>query len=208
MAPPGTFPEGCCGGRFSGGCILWPACVYVPGPEPYWWLLEMSPIGCDDAPTSIPIQLPGATPLRETLLDAGNPSDVEAPAQSAGALSRLDERLERIEKRQLEEAHRGRVYFTYAFLTLIAIFYKLQDPGRYAVYSVFSWYVSLILYMALKKNSERAIQCVWIWIGYSFLIAALICFVMLVIIPMFTKPGEFFSLGSQAAPPPQVPPPQ
>ena len=191
----------------AGECVMWPACVYIPGPEGNKWLLEMAPIGCDDTSSSIPIQ-PTATPLRETLLDAGNPSDVEAPAQSAGALSRLDERLERIEKRQLEEAHRGRVYFTYAFLTLIAIFYKLQDPGRYAVYSVFSWYVSLILYMALKKNSERAIQCVWIWIGYSFLIAALICFVMLVIIPMFTKPGEFFSLGSQAAPPPQVPPPQ
>ena len=206
--PPGTYPEGCCDGRMAGECILWPAPLYIPGPEGNNWLLEMAPIGCDDTQSSIPIQLPGATPLRETLLAAGNSSDVEAPAQSAGALSRLDERLERIEKRQLEEAHRGRVYFTYAFLTLIAIFYKLQDPGRYAVYSVFSWYVALILYMALKKNSERAIQCVWIWIGYSFLIAALICFVMLVIIPMFTKPGEFFSLGSQAAPPPQVPPPQ
>ena len=191
----------------AGECVMWPACVYIPGPEGNKWLLEMAPIGCDDTSSSIPIQ-PTSTPLRETLLDPGKSSDVEAPAQSAGAFSRLEERLERIEKRQLEEAHRGRVYFTYAFLTLIAILYKLQDPGRYAVYSVFSWYVSLILYMALKKNSERAIQCVWIWIGYSFLIAALICFVMLVIIPMFTKPGEFFSLGSQAAPPPQVPPPQ
>ena len=188
----------------AGDCILWPSCLYIPAlGVNNKWTFDRTPIGWGDTPLSIP-----ATPLRETLLAAGNSSDVEAPAQSAGALSRLDERLERIEKRQLEEAHRGRVYFTYAFLTLIAIFYKLQDPGRYAVYSVFSWYVALILYMALKKNSERAIQCVWIWIGYSFLIAALICFVMLVIIPMFTKPGEFFSLGSQAAPPPQVPPPQ
>ena len=205
MAPPGTFPEGCCGGRFSGGCILWPACLYIPGPEPYRWLLELSPIGCDDTPS---IQLPTSTPLRETLLDAGNPSDVEAPAQSAGALSRLDERLERMEKRQLEEVHRGRVYFTYAILTLIAILYKLQNPDLYGVYSIFNVYVALILYMAIKKNSVRAIQGVWLCIGYGFLISALIAFVMMVIIPIFTKTGEFFSLGSQAAPPPQVPPPQ
>ena len=207
--PPGTYPEGCCGGRMAGECVMWPACVYIPGPEGNKWLLEMAPIGCDD--TSIPIQ-PTATPLRETLLDPGKSSDVEAPAQSAGAFSRLEERLERIEKRQQAQAHRGRVYFTYAFLTLIAIFYKLQDPGRYAVYSVFSLYVALILYMAIKRNSERAIQGVWMWIGYIFLISALIAFVLMVIIPIFTKTGEFFSLGSQsqaapvAAPPP--PPPQ
>ena len=190
----------------AGECVVWPTCLYIPGPEGNKWLLEMAPIGCDDTSSSIPIQ-PTATPLRETLLAAGNSSDVEAPAQSAGALSRLDERLERIEKRQLAQVHRGRVYFTYAFLTLIAIFYKLQDPGRYAVYSVFSWYVSLILYMALKKNSERAIQGVWLCIGYGFLISALIAFVMMVIIPIFTKTGEFFSLGSQAAPVAAPPPP-
>ena len=85
------------------------------------------------------------------------------------------------------------------------------NPGRYAVYSVFSLYVALILYMAIKRNSERAIQGVWMWIGYIFLISALIAFVLMVIIPIFTKTGEFFSLGSQsqaapvAAPPP---PPQ
>ena len=214
MAPPGTFPEGCCGGRFSGGCILWPACLYIPGPEPYRWLLELSPIGCDDTPS---IQLPTSTPLRETLLDAGNPSDVEAPAQSAGALSRLDERLERMEKRQLEEAHRGRVYFTYALLTLIAILYKLQNPDLYGVYSIFNVYVALILYMAIKKNSVRAIQGVWIYIGISFLIAALIFFITKVIKPMFD--GGFGLLlwlgwkvtqGSQAAPvaTPPPPPPQ
>lgn len=208
--PPGTYPEGCCGGRMAGECVMWPACVYIPGPEGNKWLLEMAPIGCDDTSSSIPIQ-PTATPLRETLLDPGKSSDVEAPAQSAGAFSRLEERLERIEKRQQAQAHRGRVYFTYAFLTLIAIFYKLQDPGRYAVYSVFSLYVALILYMAIKRNSERAIQGVWMWIGYVFLISALIAFVLMVIIPIFTKTGEFFSLGSQsqaapvAAPPP---PPQ
>ena len=182
MAPPGTFPEGCCGGRFSGGCILWPACLYIPGPEPYRWLLELSPIGCDDTPS---IQLPTSTPLRETLLDAGNPSDVEAPAQSAGALSRLDERLERMEKRQLEQAHRGRVYFTYALLTLIAILYKLQNPERYGIYSTFNVYCALILYMTMNKNSDRAIRGVMIFIGLSFLIAALIYFITQVIKPIF-----------------------
>ena len=182
MAPPGTFPEGCCGGRFSGGCILWPACLYIPGPEPYRWLLELSPIGCDDTPS---IQLPTSTPLRETLLDAGNPSDVEAPAQSAGALSRLDERLERMEKLQLEQAHRGRVYFTYALLTLIAILYKLQNPERFGIYSTFNVYCALILYMTMNKNSERAIRGVMIFIGLSFLIAALIYFITQVIKPIF-----------------------
>ena len=177
----------------------------------------MSPIGCDDAPTSIPIQLPGATPLRETLLDAGNPSDVEAPAQSAGALSRLDERLERIEKRQLEQAHRGRVYFTYALLTLIAILYKLQNPERYGIYSTFNLYCALVLYMTINKNSERAIRGVMIVIGMSFLISALIYFITQVIKPFFD--GAFGLLswlgwkatqGSQAAPvaTPPPPPPQ
>jgi len=182
MAPPGTFPEGCCGGRFSGGCILWPACLYIPGPEPYRWLLELSPIGCDDTPS---IQLPTSTPLRETLLDAGNPSDVEAPAQSAGALSRLDERLERMEKLQQAQAHRGRVYFTYALLTLIAILYKLQNPERFGIYSTFNVYCALILYMTMNKNSDRAIRGVMIFIGLSFLIAALIYFITQVIKPIF-----------------------
>ena len=208
MAPPGTFPEGCCGGRFSGGCILWPACLYIPGPEPYKWLLELSPIGADDAPSST------ATPLRETLLDAGNPSDVEAPAQSAGALSRLDERLERMEKRQLEQAHRGRVYFTYALLTLIAILYKLQNPERYGIYSTFNLYCALVLYMTINKNSERAIRGVMIVIGMSFLISALIYFITQVIKPFFD--GAFGLLswlgwkatqGSQAAPVATPPPP-
>ena len=183
--PPGTYPEGCCDGRMAGECILWPAPLYIPGPEGNNWLLEMAPIGCDDTQSSIPIQLPGATPLRETLLAAGNSSDVEAPAQSAGALSRLDERLERIEKRQLEEAHRGRVYFTYAILTLIAILYKLQNPERYGIYSTFNVYCALILYMTMNKNSDRAIRGVMIFIGLSFLIAALIYFITQVIKPIF-----------------------
>ena len=211
MAPPGTFPEGCCGGRFSGGCILWPTCLYIPGPEPYWWVLELSPIGCDDTPSST------ATPLRETLLDAGNPSDVEAPAESAGALSRLDERLERMEKRQLEEAHRGRVYFTYTLLTLIVILYKLQNPERFGVYSTFNIYCALILYTAMSKNSERAIRGVWLYIGGSFLLAALIYFITQVIKPIFDGGmglllwlGWKVTQGSQAAPvaTPPPPPPQ
>ena len=193
----------------AGECVMWPACVYIPGPEGNKWLLEMAPIGCDDTSS-----LPTSTPLRETLLDPGKSSDVEAPAQSAGAFSRLEERLERIEKRQQAQAHRGRVYFTYAFLTLIAIFYKLQDPGRYAVYSVFSLYVALILYMAIKRNSERAIQGVWMWIGYVFLISALIFFITLVIKPIIDgSMGMLFWLGwkvtqgSQAAPVAAPPPP-
>ena len=177
----------------------------------------MAPIGCDDTQSSIPIQLPGATPLRETLLAAGNSSDVEAPAQSAGALSRLDERLERIEKRQLEEAHRGRVYFTYAILTLIAILYKLQNPERFGVYSTFNIYCALILYMAMSKNSERAIRGVWLYIGGSFLLAALFYFITQVIKPIFGGGmgillwlGAKATQGSQAAPvaAPPPPPPQ
>ena len=197
----------------AGDCIIWPACLYIPAlGVNNKWTFDRTPIGWGDTPLSIP-----ATPLRETLLAAGNSSDVEAPAQSAGALSRLDERLERIEKRQLEEAHRGRVYFTYAILTLIAILYKLQNPERFGVYSTFNVYCALILYMTINKNSERAIRGVMIVIGMSFLISALIYFITQVIKPFFD--GAFGLLswlgwkatqGSQAAPvaTPPPPPPQ
>ena len=197
----------------AGDCIIWPACLYIPAlGVNNKWTFDRTPIGWGDTPLSIP-----ATPLRETLLAAGNSSDVEAPAQSAGALSRLDERLERIEKRQLEEAHRGRVYFTYALLTLIAILYKLQNPERFGVYSTFNIYCALILYMAMSKNSERAIRGVWLYIGGSFLLAALFYFITQVIKPIFGGGmgillwlGAKATQGSQAAPvaAPPPPPPQ
>ena len=195
----------------AGDCMLWPACLYIPAlGATNKWIFDMTPIGWGDTPS-----LPTATPLRETLLAAGDSSDVEAP--KTAAFSRLDERLERMEKLQLEQAHRGRVYFTYAFLTLIAILYKLQAPDLYGVYSIFNVYVALILYMAIKRNSVRAIQGVWLWIGFMFLISALIFFITKVIKPMFDGGfglllwlGWWATQGSQAAPvaTPPPPPPQ
>ena len=192
----------------AGDCMLWPACLYIPAlGATNKWIFDMTPIGWGDTPS-----LPTATPLRETLLDAGNSSDVEAP--KTAAFSRLDERLERMEKRQLEEVHRGRVYFTYAILTLIAILYKLQNPERFGIYSTFNVYCALILYMTINQNSERAIRGVMIVIGLSFLISALIYFITQVIKPIFDGGmglllwlGWKVTQGSQAAPVAAPPPP-
>ena len=192
----------------AGDCMLWPACLYIPAlGATNKWIFDMTPIGWGDTPS-----LPTATPLRETLLAAGDSSDVEAP--KTAAFSRLDERLERMEKLQLEQAHRGRVYFTYAFLTLMAILYKAQNPDLYGVMTIFNVYVALILYMAIKRNSERAIQGVWVWIGFMFLVYALYFFITLVIKPIIDgSMGMLFWLGwkvtqgSQAAPVAAPPPP-
>ena len=77
------------------------------------------------------------------------------------------------------------MYFTYTLLTLIVILYKLQNPERYGIYSTFNVYCALILYMTMNKNSDRAIRGVMIFIGLSFLIAALIYFITQVIKPIF-----------------------
>ena len=94
------------------------------------------------------------------------------------------------------------------------ILYKLQNPDLYGVYSIFNVYVALILYMAIKRNSVRAIQGVWVWIGFMFLVYALYFFITLVIKPIIDgSMGMLFWLGwkvtqgSQAAPVAAPPPP-
>ena len=62
--PPGTYPEGCCGGRMAGDCMLWPACLYIPAlGATNKWIFDMTPIGWGDTPslpTSTPLPLPRA----------------------------------------------------------------------------------------------------------------------------------------------------
>ena len=156
----------------SGECCL---CI-PPDIESRQWLLDWLPVGRFDAherPSTELLQT--ATPLRDGLLQNEVTADIEAP-RLADALSKLDERLDRME-------HRARVYFTYLFFFVVMIWFNTElDNGNKDYGWLTGWLWLLLYYMAWNRNSKRSVKNSWMCWGrlllISYVIVPIVCLII------------------------------
>ena len=102
-------------------------------------------------------------------------ADIEAP-RLADALSRMEERLDRME-------HRARVYFTYLFIFVVMIWCNTElDNGKKDYGWLTGWLWLLLYYMAWNRNSKRSVKNSWMCWGrlllISYVIVLIVCFVI------------------------------
>ena len=94
-------------------------------------------------------------------------ADIEAP-RLADALSKLDERLDRME-------HRARVYFTYLFFFAVMIWFNTElDNGNKDYGWLTGWLWLLLYYMAWNRNSKRSVKNSWMCWGRLLLVSYVI----------------------------------